>query len=655
MNPRRFLQAAICAAIGFSTLAAQTPPPPAKRLPPAGIAIPDTDRAALTAGAAALRRDLDALTRQIAGNPVLSPRLADVEIFHKAVDWALRYNEFFAEKEIAAARRALQEGHARLAELRAGRTPWLDATGLIVRGYRSRIDNSVQPYGLFVPETYPRERPRLMVWLLGRGEKRSELAFLTERTGTPPQFTPRDTIVLVPYGRFCNATKFAGEIDVFEALEEVHSHYRVDPARITVGGFSMGGASAWHLATHYAGKWCAASPGAGFAETPIYTKAFAPGKEPPTWWEQKLYHWYNATDYAGNLFNCPTIAYSGELDPQKASADLMEKAMAAEGLKLERLIGPQTEHKYHAETKKDLTTRLEALADRGRESLPPEVRVTTYTLRYPGESWIRFEGLGKHWERADIVARRDAELGVTIATKNTTAVRLFLPDFAAVTIDGQKLSFPKTNNLALHRQGNTWQVGELPAGLRKRHGLTGPIDDAFMSSFCFIRPTGRPLNATLGAWTNRELAHATKMWRDLFRGDAPVVDDTALEQRGHGEDALAASNLILWGDPSSNRVLAKMLATGKLPLTWDGQKLVFRGQTYDAAHHAPILIFPNPLNPGRYVVLNSGIDFREHAYGTNALQIPKLPDYAIVDLREPPGARWPGKIVDAGFFGERGR
>ena len=31
---------------------------------------------------------------------------------------------------------------------------------------------------------------------------------------------------------------------------------------------------------------------------------------------------------------------------------------------------------------------------------------------------------------------------------------------------------------------------------------------------------------------------------------------------------------------------------------------------------------------------------------------PQLPDWAIVDLRTPPGPRWPGKIVDAGFFDE---
>jgi hypothetical protein len=62
---------------------------------------------------------------------------------------------------------------------------------------------------------------------------------------------------------------------------------------------------------------------------------------PPTWWEQKLWNWYDGTAYAGNLFNLPTIAYSGEIDPQKQSADIMEQAMAAEGLKLETPRGPK--------------------------------------------------------------------------------------------------------------------------------------------------------------------------------------------------------------------------------------------------------------------------------------------------------------------------
>src|SRR6185369_2651675 len=104
-------------------------------------------------------------------------------------------------------------------------------------------------------------------WLHGRGETLSELNFIADRQKTPGQFTHESTLVLHPYGRYCNASKFAGETDIFEALEHVKPHYSIDENRIAVRGFSMGGASCWHLATHHAGLWAAASPGAGFAET----------------------------------------------------------------------------------------------------------------------------------------------------------------------------------------------------------------------------------------------------------------------------------------------------------------------------------------------------------------------------------------------------
>ncbi len=193
---------------------------------------------------------------------------------------------------------------------------------------------------------------------------------------------------------------------------------------------------------------------------------------------------------------------------------------------------------------------------------------------------------------------------------------------------------------------HTYSAERWQKQVRKMPGLSGPIMDAFMEPFLFVRPTGQPLNSQVGAWVDAELRYASKMWRDIFRGQVVVKDDTAVTA-----DDLASKHLVLWGDASSNRLLAKMLATKKLPIAWDAKALTFRGKSYDPAHHAPVLIFPNPLSPQqRYVVLNSGVDFRDEAYGTNSLQTPKLPDYAIIDLREAPGPRWPGKIVDAGFF-----
>jgi dienelactone hydrolase len=625
---------------------AMTPP---RRIPSPGITLSDTDRTELTAGAAALRLDIDALARELEADPLHLALLPDVEIFHKAVDWALRYDEFMAPKEVAYARTLLERGVKRLSALRSRQAPWLDARGLVLRGYRSKLDGSVQPYGLVVPESVEANQGEtpLMVWLLGRGEKRTELAFLAEREAGPPQLAPKNTLTLVPYGRFCNATKFAGEVDVMEALAAVRAQYRVDPLRIAVAGFSMGGGSTWHLATHYPGLWAVASPGAGFAETPVFTKALAPNREERPAWEQTLWRQYESTGIAGNLFNVPTLAYAGEIDRQKEASDLMEKAMAAEGLKLERFIGPQTDHKYHPETKEALTRELEKRLTRGRDPNPREIRFSTYTLRYPESAWVRIEGMEKHWERADIRAQLVEKDTVTVATRNVTLFSVRQRNLESVTIDGDELPsiFARADTYLFERRDGRWRSAAPDSTLRKRPGLTGPVDDAFMAPFVFVRPTGKPLNAAVGTWVESELTAARHLWRDVFRGDVRVTSDQAVT-----EADIANHHLVLWGDPSSNALLARLLA--RLPVQWDARSLTFQGQTYPASNHAPILVFPNPLNPRRYVVLNSGIDFRADGYGNNALQTPKLPDWAIVDLRTPPGPRWPGKIVRAGFFNE---
>jgi hypothetical protein len=90
-----------------------------------------------------------------------------------------------------------------------------------------------------------------------------------------------------------------------------------------------------------------------------------------------------------------------------------------------------------------------------------------------------------------------------------------------------------------------------------------------------------------------------------------------------------------------------------LPIRWEKDQIVVGTQNFSTETHLPILVFPNPLNPSRYVVLNSGFTFRDYDYLNNARQTPKLPDWAIIDLRQPPNARTPGRISAAGFFGER--
>jgi dienelactone hydrolase len=361
-------------------------------VPPPGVEVPANDRADLEAG---LKR-LSASLEKLQGHDLLP----DVQIFYDAVRYALTYNEFFRPEEIGRGKELLRQGQERADQLLRGQSPWTTATGLIVRGYRSKIDQSVQPYSLVIPSTFSLQlarRWRLDAWFHGRGETLSEVNFLYDRQRIPGEFTPTNAFVLHLYGRYCNANKFAGEVDLFEALDAVKRAYPIDDDRIAVRGFSMGGAAAWQFATHYAGEWVAAAPGAGFSETPEFLNIYKNPNDKPTWWEEKLWHLYNATDYAVNLAQLPTVAYSGEIDRQIQAAKAMEKALQAEGIRMTHVIGPQTPHRYHPDSKVEINRAIDAIAERGRDRYPYKIRFTTWTLRYNrmnGSSSMSWNNIG---------------------------------------------------------------------------------------------------------------------------------------------------------------------------------------------------------------------------------------------------------------------
>jgi hypothetical protein len=636
-------------------------PDAVRRMPKLGIEVGPEERNALIAEMQELGDTMTAI--QARKDPAALALLPDIQIYHNAVRFALDHREFFAKEEVGKARELLAEGRERAQQLLRGLAPWTTKTGLIVRGYVSKIDGSVQPYGLAVPASYSNQGPgryRLDIWFHGRGETLSEVNFLDERRKRPGEFTPEDTLVLHPYGRYCNAFKFAGEVDVLEALDTVRSHYRVDEDRIAVRGFSMGGAACWQFAVHYSDRWFAANPGAGFAETPRFLEVFQAETLQPLWYEKALWHLYDCPEVAGNLRQCPTVAYSGELDRQKQAADVMAAALNAEGIALMHILGPKTAHRYHPDSKVEVEQRLSSLAARGRERVPRQVALTTYTLKYNRMNWVTIDALGEHWAKAVVRAEVAGDSSIEVRTENITALTLAMPSGwcplepkrpVTVRIDDLHVEGPRPDSdrswtCRLVRRDGRWSLHTPNAGaLRKRHDLQGPIDDAFMDAFVFVLPTGRSSHERVRDWVDAESGRAIEHWRRHFRGEARVLKDTDIS-----DEVIRSSNLVLWGSPEDNAVLHRI--ADRLPMTWSADVARVGDRTYSSADHAVVLIYPNPLNPNRYIVLNSGFTFREYDYLNNARQTPKLPDWAIIDTRVPADSRRPGGVVAADFFDE---
>jgi len=282
---------------------------------------------------------------------------------------------------------------------------------------------------------------------------------------------------------------------------------------------------------------------------------------------------------------------------------------------------------------------------------------------------VAIQRMEKHWERARVDARIEPDSGFTIHTTNVAELMLQLPSdstllsvrSAKIKIDGQQVtaSWAKsdhTRTILLRKDRGKWTDAHNRSmrSLTKVPGLQGPIDDAFMDSFLFVRPTGRAANPKVGAWVDSAMTRATNEWREQFRGFVRIKNDVHVSK-----DDIATANLVLWGDPQSNKLLGRIAK--KLPVQWDAKSVGLAGKNFDSASHVPLLIYPNPLNPRRYVVLNSGFTFAYEGAASNAKQTPKLPDYAILSIDGPVAgtderrdrdiAPYRG-VIQAGFFDE---
>jgi hypothetical protein len=343
----------------------------------------------------------------------------------------------------------------------------------------------------------------------------------------------------------------------------------------------------------------------------------------------------------------------------------MGKAMEKEGLKMVNLISPGTGHVIDPKTHAEQMKLIKEFTDKGLNHAPKHIRFVTWTLKYNECHWLRVLGLDEHYSRAELEASVADDGTVEVKEpKNITRFAILPPVLRGPTqklrVSGTEIALPRVGAASPPRRpvigkkdGKWVYLGELDAVELdgKRPGLQGPIDDAFTTPFLCVRGTRKAWNPAVQSWADANLKRFAYEWHRYFRSELPVKDDTAVT----AED-IKRCNLILFGDPGSNTLIARVLP--KLPITWTEKELRFGKDTYTAADHAPVLIQPNPLASGRYVVLNSGHTFREKELALlNYLLFPRLGDWAVLKV----GAKAPANPSDSldeeamrtGFFDER--
>ncbi|MCB9666665.1 MAG: extensin family protein [Myxococcales bacterium] len=224
-----------------------------------------------------------------------------------------------------------------------------------------------------------------------------------------------------------------------------------------------------------------------------------------------------------------------------------------------------------------------------------------------------------------------------------------------LVIDGQSVYsgsvVPLGHVLHVVRRDGRWQLGfPQPPSERtdsseweKSKGLSGPITDAYFGAMVHVYGTQKPADTEALKKAAEKGAKGWPLW--LWDFEQPVVKDTDVT-----DAIMRDAHVVLYATPGSNRVLERIL--GRLPITIDGDAVVMAQQRYTARGVGTRFIFPNPLNPKRYVIVQAAPDTDGVMAGHRLPDF--VADYVIYDANatrvRPRLIAGNGRPLASGFF-----
>ncbi|HJL27251.1 MAG TPA: extensin family protein, partial [Polyangiaceae bacterium LLY-WYZ-15_(1-7)] len=616
---------------------------------------------AASAPAPASADDRARLERLMASPPEGIPEGTLVSIQH-LLDTAERIEDRYEEQARSWRRRASRY----LDAVEEGRDPYPLADGEIVnRGYRSPVSTVLQGYAIYLPPDYDPSRSYPVYVALHGGSSNGNL-FLGVVLGNNmdweryiehlyDDFTPRwtpDWIVVAPTGFGQIMWRWMGEKDVLDVIDDVQRHYSVDPNRVVLGGLSNGGVGAYTIGMRHAWRFSAVHAMAGAPSWVLYLGGMGRLRGA----EEREVLRYSAMHLAENSLNTDFHYFHGTEDPGPMRPayveQFTERMRSLEGV-------PVNEHWYEAGH--DILYRVHRhgriygrLAETRRDPRPREVRVVTGDYRANRQHWVRVTRIAEFPRLARMRALvNEGGDGLAITTENARALALEVPDAplretVRVTVDGDVVYEGPTAALG-HRfhvvkRDSGWAAGfpEEPARV-KRPGLSGPITDAYYGRTIHVYGTQKPEDLDDLRDAAERGARGWPLWSWDLKQE--VVADTELT-----EAMMREAHVVLYGTPGSNAVLERI--GGALPIRVEEDAVVVGEERHRGNDVGVRFVYPNPLAPERYVIVQAGVTAQVVERGNRLPEF--VADWIVYDGRTVRGrqgrVQGRGRAVDQGWF-----
>ena len=299
---------------------------------------------------------------------------------------------------------------------------------------------------------------------------------------------------------------------------------------------------------------------------------------------------------AGNALNLPFLFVRGEYDGPFATANY--------GFALKCFQSQDCRNLKHSTTQTVLQVRGTDSPSCVRQKSPAKLSYTIESLHYPEAYWVRIQGREDENQVATVQASVEGQ-EVRIETHNVDAYSINLMQAPVdanepvqIIENGKPLGV--TSEAVFIRWGGKYTDAEF----LKNPTLSGPIRDAFTESYVVVYGSGRGPDSKYAQTCKRfalELAHG-----------APCVEDKDFQKH-----LIQTHNVIVVGSVGANLWLGQALED--LPIQIRGGKvLASHGQSYTGRDLGYMLVYPNPLNQKKYVVVYSATSTKAMARMSHA-------------------------------------